>query len=148
MTGLLNNPLVTIIEAAASGTGSSTLWSTKTADQMITDVQAALTGVYVGSLTVEMADTVLLPIAQMQLLANTRIPNTYGNALDYLMKYNLYTQTTGAPLTIRGILNLDTGGHGGSARMVAYRRDPQVVKLHLPMPHRFLPVWQTGPITF
>lgn len=140
MTGLFNNANVTVIEAAPTGSGSSTLWANKTADQMITDVQAALTGVYTGSLTVEMADTVLLPIAQMQLLANTRIPNTYGNALDYLMKYNLYTQTTGAPLTIRGVLNLDTAGHAASSRMVAYRKDPQVVKLHLPMPHRFLPV--------
>jgi hypothetical protein len=31
---------------------------------------------------------------------------------------------------------------------VAYKRDPRVLKLHLPMRHRFLPVWQTGPITF
>jgi hypothetical protein len=41
---------------------------------------------------------------------------------------------------------LDTAGAGGTARMVAYRRDPNVVKLHIPMPHRFLPVWQSGPI--
>jgi hypothetical protein len=90
----------------------------------------------------------LLPIAAMELLANTRVPNTFGNALDYLMKYNLYTHTTGAPLTIRGVLNLDTAGRGGVGRMVAYRRDPQVVKLHIPMVHRFMPVWQTGPMTF
>jgi hypothetical protein len=31
--------------------------------------------------------------------------------------------------------------------MVVYRRDPQVLKLHLPMPHWFLPVFQTGPMT-
>jgi hypothetical protein len=84
----------------------------------------------------------------MQLLANTRIPNTYGNALDYLAKYNLWTHTTGAPLTILGIINLDTAGVGGTARMIAYRRDPTILKLHLPMPHRFLPVWQTGPMSY
>jgi hypothetical protein len=32
--------------------------------------------------------------------------------------------------------------------MVAYRRDPSVVKMYMPMPFRFLPVWQTGPIIF
>jgi hypothetical protein len=32
--------------------------------------------------------------------------------------------------------------------MVVYRRDPGVLKMHLPMRHRFLPVWQTGPIVF
>jgi hypothetical protein len=148
ITGLLNNALVTRTDAIADGTGSSALWSAKTADQIIRDVQGALTNVYSGSLTVEMADTVLLPITAMEFLANTRVPNTYGNALDYLAKYNLYTHTTGAPLTIRGILNLDTAGKNGVGRMVAYRKDPRVVKLHVPMIHRFLPVWQTGPITF
>lgn len=148
-TGLFNNANVTQVSAIADGTGSSALWTNKTADQMIRDVQStALTGVYTGSLTVEMADTVLLPIQQMQLLADTRVPNTYGNALDYLAKFNLYTHTTGAPLMIRGVLNLDTAGVNGTARMMAYRRDPRVVKLHIPMVHRFLPVWQTGPITF
>jgi hypothetical protein len=146
--GLFNSPYVTRVLAAATGTGSSSLWSTKTADQMITDVQQGLTQVYQGSLTVEMADSVLLPIANMQLLANTRIPNTYGNALDYLAKYNLWTHQTGAPLTILGIINLDTAGVGGTARMIVYRRDPTILKLHLPMPHRFLPVWQTGPMSY
>jgi hypothetical protein len=120
ITGLFNSPYVTRVTAAPTGTGSSSLWSTKTADQMITDVQQALTQVYQGSATVEMADTVLLPIAAMQLLANTRIPNTYGNALDYLMKYNLWTHTTQQPLTILGVLNLDTAGAGQTARMIAY----------------------------
>ena len=147
-TGLFNNANVIAVTAAATGTGGSTLWANKTADQMIADVQLALTGVYTGSLTVEMADTVLLPIANMQLLANTRVPNTFGNALDYLMKYNLFSATTGAPLKIMGVLNLDTAGAGASARMVAYRRDRLIVKLHVPMEHQFLPVWQTGPITF
>jgi hypothetical protein len=30
--------------------------------------------------------------------------------------------------------------------MIAYRRDPQVLKLHIPMPHRFLGVYQDGPL--
>jgi hypothetical protein len=147
-TGLLNNPNVPQVTAQADGDGNSALWSTKTADQIIRDVQNALTGVYQGSATVEMADTVLLPIAAMQLISNIRIPNTPISALDYLTKYNLYTMTTGTPLVIRGILNLDVLGAGGTGRMMVYRRDPRVVKFHLPMPHRFLPVWQTGPMTF
>jgi hypothetical protein len=147
-TGLLNNAYVTIATAAPTGTGLSTYWKDKTADQIIADVQNSLTSVYSGSLTVEMADTVLLPISAMEILANTRVPNTYGNALDYLAKYNLYTHTTGAPLTVRGLLGLNSAGAGGVGRMIAYRRDPRVLKLHIPMVHRFLPVWQTGPITF
>jgi hypothetical protein len=150
LTGLFNNANVAVTTAAATGTGSSTYWKDKTADQIISDVQAAVTTVYDSSLTVEMADTILLPIKAMQLLADTRVPNTYGNALNYLSKFNLYTQMTGQPLTLKSVLNLGNAGTNpaDTGRMVAYRRDPRVVKFHLPMPHRFLPVWQTGPTRF
>lgn len=147
ITGLFNNTTVTVV-TAATGAAGSTHWSVKTADEIITDVQNALTGVYEGSLTVEMADTVLLPIGEMQRLANIRIPNTYGNALDYLAKYNIYTYTTGAPLTIRSVIGLDSAGADGGGRMVVYRRDPRILKMHVPMPHRFLPVFQRTATTF
>ena len=147
ITGLFNNPYITVVTASTGASGSSH-WSVKTADEIIKDVQNALTGVYQGSLTVEMADTVLLPIGEMQLLANIRVPNTYGNALDYLAKYNLYTYTTGAPLTIRGILGLDSAGADGGGRMIVYRRDPRILKLHIPMPHQFLPVFQRSATTY
>jgi hypothetical protein len=150
--GLINSTTVTRVDAAASGTGSGApaqrLWVNKTADQQIADVNGALTGVYESSNTVEMADTVLLPVDAINQLSISRIPNTAVTALEYLAKNNLYTHTTGIPLTIRGVLGLGTAGSSGVGRMVAYRRDPRVLKLHVPMVHRFLPVWQTGPITF
>jgi hypothetical protein len=147
ITGLFNNTSVTVVTAATGAAGTSH-WSQKTADEIVTDVQNALTGVYAGSLTVEMADTVLLPIGEMQRLANVRVPNTYGNALNYLAQYNLYTYTTGQPLTIRSLLGLDSAGADGGGRMIVYRRDPKVLKLHVPMPHRFLPVFQRSAIQF
>lgn len=151
LTGAINNASVTRVDAANSGTGSGAqklLWLNKTADQQIADVQAALTGVYEGSNTVEMADTVLLPVDAINQLSISRIPNTTATALEFLAKNNLYTHTTGNPLTIRGVLGLGTAGSGGVGRMMAYRRDPRVIKMHVPMRHKFLQVWQTGPITF
>lgn len=146
--GFLNNSAVTRTDVTADGTGSSRLWTAKTADQQIRDVNDALTGIYTGSNTVEMADTVLLPHDRLVTLSTTRLSNTSDNALSYLMKYNIYTMQTGRPLTIRGLLGLSDAGAGSTARMVVYRRDPAVVKMHIPMPHRFLPVWQTGPMLF
>lgn len=146
--GLLNHDTVAVSTAEDDGTGNSTYWKDKSADQIIRDVNDALTLIYTSSLTVEMADTVLLPIAAMRILSETRIPNTMYNALEYLKQNNILTQTTGQQLMIRGILNLDTMGGGGEGRMVVYRRDPRIVKLHIPMTHRFLPVWQRSPLTF
>jgi hypothetical protein len=146
--GLLNNSDVTRVDATADGTGSSRLWTAKTGDQMIRDVNDALTGIYTGSSTVEMADTVLVPHTALITLSTTRLTNTGENALAWLMKYNVYTLQTGQALTIRGVLGLEDAGQGGVGRMVAYRRDPGVLKMHMPMPYRFLPVWQTGPMVF
>ncbi len=149
--GLLNNTDVTRVDAAATGTSSSKYWADKTGDQMMTDINDALTGIYTGSNTVEMADTVLLPPAALILLSNTRLANTTENALSYLMKYNVYTLMTGNALTVRSVLGLESAGTSagaGKGRMVVYKKDPRVLKMHVPMPHRFLPIWQTGPMVF
>jgi hypothetical protein len=95
-----------------------------------------------------MANTILLPVDAMTLIATKRIPDTTMTVLDFLINKNVYTLQTGQPLMIRAVRGLETAGTGGSGRMVAYRRDPSVLKMHIPMPHRFLPVWQTGPMIF
>lgn len=147
-TGLVNDANVTVSQTAANGTGNSTAWADKDADKIIADVNDALTGVFNESRTVEMADTVLLPVESYTLLANKRLGDTTMTALQFLMLYNVFTAQTGQPLMVRAVRGLETAGEGSVGRMVVYRRDPRVVKLHLPMPHRFLPVWQTSPIMF
>lgn len=150
-TGLVNDVNVTRVDAeddGAGGAGTSELWADKSADQIIRDVNDALVGIYTGSATVEMADTVLLPTAALITASTKRIDGTTMTALQYLQQFNVYTLQTGQPLTIRGVRQLDFAGTGGVGRMVAYRRDPRVLKLHLPMRHRFLPIWQTGPMIF
>ena len=147
--GLINEPSVTVTTVQADGNGNSTTWSNKTGDQIIRDVNAGITGVYTESLTVEMADTVLLPVALFTLLGSTpRGPNTDVSVLEWLMRYNVYTAQTKQPLTIRAVRGLETAAGDGGGRMVVYRNDPQVLKLRIPMPHRFLQVWQRGPLRF
>lgn len=115
---------------------------------ILQDVNNLLTNIWQSTLTVEMADTLLLPLAAMTLLATTQLPNTTMTLLQFIQANNLYTLQTGRPLTIRAIRGLDTAGVSGVARAIAYRRDPEVLKAHIPMTHRFLPVWQRGPMVF
>ncbi|MFE1602097.1 DUF2184 domain-containing protein [Methylobacterium sp. ID0610] len=148
-SGLLNHPAVTTGTAAATGTGSSSAWSAKTAEQILADVNGQLTGLFTASATVEMADTLLLPYDQMLAIGLRRIdPTSPITILDWIRRHNVYTLETGQDLTVFGVRSLETAGTGGSARMVAYRRDPAVLKLWLPMPFRFFPAWQTGPWRF
>ncbi len=148
-TGLINDANVPTTTAAADGTGSSALWSAKTPALILRDVNAIITGVYTGSSEVEMADTLLLPTARYLQLANTpRSDNSDTTLLNYIQQNNSYTAETGQPLRIRGLRTLATAGGSSSARMVAYRRDPEVVRFHLPMPHRFLPPFQKSSMTW
>lgn len=148
--GLLNYPGLTIVNAAATGNGGNPYWTDKLgdADLILKDINDAIVGMYTTTLTVELADTILMPITAATLLATTRLPNTTMTLMQFLMENNVYTFQTGRPLTIRTVRGLESAGVGGVGRLVVYKRDPQVLKMHIPMPHRFLPPWQTAPLVF
>lgn len=148
LTGLFNATGMTGGNVANDGTGPSRLWSTKTPALIIRDVNDLLSGIYVDSLEVEMADTLLLPLAALTYIASLPMSSTNNTTvLDFLRANNVYTQITGRPLTIRSVRGLENAGaNTNDGRMIAYRRDPSVLKLHLPMPHKFLPPWQNGPM--
>jgi hypothetical protein len=147
-SGILNYPCIQTDFADDDGTGASMAWDDKTTDQVLRDINVVLSGIYTATLQIEMADTLLLPIGPMLTLSTRRIENTNDTLGSFLKANNVYTVQTGQPLDIVGVRGLETAGVGGTGRMVAYRRDPDVLKMHIPMPHRFLPVWQTGPMRF
>jgi hypothetical protein len=140
MTGLFNSTGPTAANVAADGTGSSRLWSAKTGDLIIRDVNEALMAINSGTERSEMADTLILPWERMESIGTMRLGDTTMTVLQFLQTNNVYTLTTGQPLTIRGKRGLLTAGASSTARMVAYRRSPEVLKMHIPMPHRFMPV--------
>ena len=147
--GVTNAPGVTYGDAAASGSGSSTLWANKTPGQILVDVNAILTGIFTSSTTTELADTLLLPYDQMHYIGTTLLNDQSDRTiLEWLRDNNLFTMETGIPLTIRAIRGLETRGAGGTSRMVAYRNDIEVLRLNMPMPFRFFPMWQAGPMRF
>lgn len=119
-----------------------------TGDAILEDVNAALAAIHLNTNTVAMADTLILPWSRMHLISTKRLGDTNMTVLEFLRTNNIYTANTGQPLLIRGVRGLDTVGGSGTPRMIAYRRSPDVLKLHIPMPHRFLPVHQAGPLRF
>ncbi len=68
--------------------------------------------------------------------------------LDYLRKNNVYTAETGQPLDIQPLRELATASQDGGGRMVVYRRDPEVLRFHLPMPRRVLQPRQKSIMAF
>ncbi len=149
-TGLINSASVTAATATADGTGSSALWTTKTSTQILRDINNVLMNQYTGTLRIEISDTLLLPPAQYTYLMSTPFNTTTDSTtlMEWIRRTNAYTVQTGNPLTVKSILNLDTSGAGGTARMVAYRNDPSIVKFYMPMPFRWLQPMQVGPLIF
>ena len=124
---------------APNGVGGTATWATKTGHEILADINAALTGIVTSTLTVEMGDTVLVPQAQFNLIASKPVSaDGEMTVLEFIKKSNVYTATTGRPLDIRAARKLAGKGAGATDRMMAYRRDPEVVKLHHPMPLQFL----------
>jgi hypothetical protein len=147
--GLVNNASVTAGSAATTGTGSATTFLSKTPDNVLADFNTALTGMFTGTQGAEMADTVLLPYTQLNDIGTRRIDAVNQTTiLEWVKRNNVYTLTTGQEITIRGVFGLETAGSGGTPRMVAYRRDPTVVQMYIPMPFQFLAAYQTGPLKF
>ena len=148
MQGLINSSLITATTAPADGAAGATTFASKTNDQVIRDINNAMMGIATGTNWLYYADTILLPPAVLVGLAGRIIQYSSMTLLDWIKNYNVLTVQTGRPLTLAGVRGLETAGVGTISRMVAYRRDPQVLKMWIPMSHRFLPVWQRGPLVF
>lgn len=141
--GLFNSTLVT---ASAATNGDWANLST-TGPEIAQDINNAILNVFNGTNTVAIADRLLLPYSKFHVLATRQFSSASDlTILEWIRRNNVYTAQTGQQLSIRGVRELDTAGVSGTARMVAYRYDPNVLKLHMPMPHRFLPVYQSGPL--
>ena len=136
--GLLKNTNVTAFDVPADGVGSSRLWSAKSAELIIRDINMALIGVYAGSKTVELADTILVPPDVLGFLAGKYITGTSDTVYQAIMRNNVYTLRTGRPLTIIECRGLEDAAASSGGRFIAYRKAPDVLKLHLPMPLMFL----------
>lgn len=134
-TGLVNSGNVTVIPAP---TGDWTNPAT-TPDQILADVNAGLSAIFIGTNGIEQADTMLIPQAQYEAIATRRLdPTMTTTIMEHIQRTNVYTMRTNRPLTIRAVWGLETAGAASAPRGVFYRRDPAVVKIHIPMPLRWL----------
>lgn len=132
--GLYNHSAVT---AAAALHGD---WDNATAGQMLADVNSALTGIFSATNEIAMADTLIFPYLKLQKIASTPLnDNSDTTVLAFLKTANVFTATTGVELNIRAASGLNTAGVGNTSRLLAYRNSEEVLKMHIPMRHKFLP---------
>lgn len=100
--GFINNPNVTIAAASAKAAGGTT-WDVATADEIIDEVNNAISLISENTRQIAQANHVILPTRQFNRMATLRMESTDSSVLDYLTKRNVYTANTGQPLIISSI---------------------------------------------
>ena len=122
-TGLINNPDATETTVASNGASTpSTKWVAKTKEQILADINSALTAAWAAAEYDEsaMPNHILLPYEQYTYLLNTMVTDLATETLlDYVLKNNIASKNDGS-LFIGATRWCKGAGTGGSDRMVVY----------------------------
>ena len=131
-TGLVNNPDAVETTAASNGAASpSTKWVDKTPDQILKDVNDALTAGWAANEYDESAipNHILLPYEQYLYIMTTKVTDLATETIyDFLMKNNAATKA-GGDLFIGATRWCKGAGTSGGDRMVVYNNDRRFVKM-------------------
>lgn len=142
-TGLVNNTLVTNVNNVVAGAGGSTAWTTKTPDEILTDVNTALTSVWAASAWAVIPERLLLPPAQFGYISTQKV-SLAGNVsiLKYLQDNNLLTTSGRGKIEIfpcKWLIGAGVGGTIGTVgidRMVVYTKAKERVRFPMTLLQR------------
>ena len=131
-TGLLNDPDATESTVAGNGqTNPSTKWKDKTKEQILADVNTAITATWEAAEYDESAvpNHILLPYEQYSYILTTMVTDLAGESiLDYLLKNNIAAKNGGS-LFIGATRWCKGAGTGGTDRMAVYVNHERYLKL-------------------
>lgn len=135
LPGLITNPNIQEYVVPNDGIGASKLWSSKTPDKIIRDINGMVSQIFTVTLGVHQANTLLLPLASYTYIASTMIGTTAQETI-----LSFFRKTSPFVTEISWLNELVGGGVGGTNRMMAYMKDPDVLTLEIPQPFEMLPV--------
>ena len=136
--GWLDYPNVDVIPAPNGVSGFSD-WPQKTSDEIVFDINNAITTVWVDSKLRHLPGEIDLPPERLAFISSLRMSDASDKTvLEYIRTNNIYTNQTGNDLTIKAIRYLDGAGGGGVQRMVARDTDPRNMKMPFSIPFDLL----------
>lgn len=135
MTGLVNDPNI-VSSVAPNGAAGSALWTSKTVDEILWDINKLLTEAWAASEYDESAipNHLLLPPTKYSYIMSTRIGTSGDESiLSYVQKNNL-AKNQDRDLFIAPSRWCTGAGTGKTDRMVAYVNDKDKLYFDLPVP--------------
>lgn len=126
--GLLNTPGVAVTNVP-NGAGGQPYWSSKTPQEILADLNAALVANWANTGYALMSNRVGLPPSAFAYLSSTLV-STAGNQsiLAYLLANNIALTQAGSTLEIVPMKWATTAGVGGVGRMIVYSKDYNIVR--------------------
>ncbi|CAB4197523.1 Protein of unknown function DUF2184 [uncultured Caudovirales phage] len=137
LPGFMNNTNIPAFVVPAVGTGSSKLWNTKSADQIIADVNGIINQVQTQSKGIHRANTVMMPLEQYAYISSTPRSATTDTTI------LAFVQANNPGVTFRAVIELDAF-NGGLDRMVAGEFSIDNMQLEIPMAFRQYSPQQQG----
>ena len=129
MAGLVNSASVTPADVANNAAGSSKLWSAKTPDEILADINEALNAAWAASGFAVVPSKLLLPPVKYSYLLSQKVSSA-GNisVMEFLKANSLSNAVNGRPLDIQPLKWLTGAGAGGTNRMVVYSQQPNFLR--------------------
>ena len=139
-TGLINNASVTRVTADphTSG-GTDTTWAEKTADEILADINKALTAVWAANDMAENAlpNHILIPVEQFGSIVTRQVGTTGDKSILTYIEENNIVSKQGKKLIIDPCKYCYHAGTSSADRMVVYINDPEMIEFHQTSPlHR------------
>jgi hypothetical protein len=140
LLGLLNNPNITAA-TAPNGTGGFPQWTTKTAAEILADLNNTVNGIISLTKGVEVPDTVLLPVEQYTLIS-TKQNSTASDTtvLQYFLRNQPIINRVEWVNELKDVATPPSGAAGPVDCLVVYKRDPDKLTLEIPQAYEQLPV--------
>ena len=137
IAGILKYPGITEATLPADGMGGSTRLQDKSVDQILRDINILTNAIMLPTFGREVPDTMLLPMAAYNHLANTRLGDNQTTLLKYIMDNNPVIKR------IDWLTELTGAGEGKTDRVLLGKFSSENIELELPQPfEQFDPIQQ------
>jgi hypothetical protein len=131
LPGFLSNTNIPTYTIPADGTGTSKLWSTKTPDQIIADLNAMANGVFTQTNGIHRPNEIWMPLAQYAYISSTpRSTLSDTTILDFFLANNPFIQ--------RVIPVLELTGAGASSADLIVAADNSLENYQMNIPLMFM----------
>jgi hypothetical protein len=129
LPGFLSNTNIPAVVLAADGTGASKLWSTKTSDQIIRDMNAVVNSIFTVTKGIHRATDLWMPLSQYAYISSTPRSSTSDTTiLAYFLANNPFVKT------VKPVFELTGAGAGGTDRMIAAENSIDNYQMNIVMP--------------